>query len=227
MRVHYQHRWDLTPQEAMELQSALSEKLILSPFQKKIRFVAGVDAAYTKKTGQVVAAIVVLKMPELEVVEIQSEIGMASFPYVQGLLAFRELPLVCKAFEKLQKVPDVVICDAQGIAHPRGFGLASHLGLLLNVPTIGCAKKILVGDYKPLKKGQWSSSPLYYHDEIVGTVINTKQGVNPMFISPGHLIDLPSCLKVIKECVTSYRLPDPVRQAHHIVTTLRRELLTN
>ena len=222
MKVYPLHPWDVTPKEAVQIQRKLVNQLISAPLEKKVTYVAGADISFNRKDPRLFAAVVVLKLPELEVVETRHQIGEATFPYVPGLLSFRELPLLCKIFEQLKILPDVIVCDGQGIAHPRGIGLAAHLGLLLNVPTIGCAKTLLVGEHRAVGEKQWSRSSLIYREKVVGAAFRTREKVKPVFISPGHLIDLKGALAVIKRCTGRYRIPEPTRQAHILVNQLRR-----
>ncbi len=186
--------------------------------------VAGADVSFSKKDPRIFAAVVVLKLPELEIVEIATAVDTASFPYVPGLLSFREIPILIQAFKKLKQTPDIVLCDGQGIAHPRGIGLASHLGLFLDIPTIGCAKSRLIGEYRPVGEKQWSKSLLKHKGETVGTVLRTRAQVKPLFISPGHLIDLNGSVSIVKKCTGRFRLPEPTRQAHIAVNQLRKEV---
>jgi len=221
MLVKQLHPWDLTFQEATSVQKDLKCRLTFPPLKKRVKLVAGADISYSKKDPRLFAVVVVMQIPGMEIVEVQSEVGLSPFPYVSGFLAFRELPILCPVFEKIKNTPDVVICDGQGIAHPRGMGLAAHLGLLLNIPTIGCAKSRLIGEYDPVPEERWSQSSLLYKEKIVGAVVRTRAKVKPVFISPGNHIDLESSVKVVKQCVTRYRLPEPTRQAHRLVNQIR------
>lgn len=222
MKVKKLHPWDITPQMAVELQKKLAEQLQFIPFKKNLTLAAGADISYSKGDDTLYAAVVVLKIPTFEIVEVASAVGKASFPYLTGLLAFRELPVLLQAFEKLKTIPDVVLCDGQGIAHPRKLGLASHLGLLLDLPTIGCAKSRLVGEFAPLGESRWARSPLLYHDQVVGVVLRTKARVRPMYISPGHKINFESSIEIVKQTVSRFRLPETTKAAHLIVNEMRR-----
>lgn len=204
---------NLTPKEAVQQQRLLAERLQFPPLEKKVKWVAGADVAYSRETGKHVAAIVILEIPELNVVEMQTVSGTTTFPYIPGLLSYREIPVLLKTFEKIKKMPDVILCDGQGIAHPRGLGLASHLGLLFGIPTVGCAKSRLVGEYRMPGKNKGCHTPLTYKEEIVGAVLRTRTGVKPIFVSPGCHIDLESSLAVVMQCVTRFRLPEPTRLA--------------
>lgn len=214
------HAWNLTPKEARALQSELARQLIFQPLTQ-CTLVAGADISYSRGDDQLFAAIVVLDIKKMAVIEVASHRQKATFPYVSGLLAFREIPPLLTAFEKLKNLPDVVLCDGQGIAHPRGLGLAAHFGLWLNLPTVGCAKSRLVGEHDPLDFHQWAQTPLRFKEKCIGRVVRSKKRVNPLFVSPGHLIDLEGSVDVVRKCVTRYRVPEPIRQAHLIVNNLR------
>lgn len=165
--------------------------------------------------GLIRAAVVVMSLPGLTVVEVKSAQGKPGFPYVPGLLSFRETPLVLEALERLTITPDFLLADGQGLAHPRRFGLACHLGLLTGLPTIGCAKSLLKGRHGPLgeEKGAWAL--LEDRGEVVGAALRTRQGVTPVYVSIGHKVDLPSALRWVLACCDRFRLPEPTRLAHH------------
>ncbi len=216
------HRWDLTPKEAMQLQSRLAGSLELVPLKIKPRFVAGADISYEKRDDHLYAAVVVIDIETMRTIEVQVAEGEVHFPYIPGLLSFRESPVLIRALEKVRSPVDLLVCDGQGIAHPRGFGIASHIGLLVDVPTVGFAKSILVGTHDPLdsKRGSWQ--PLVYHGKTVGAAVRTKDGVNPIFVSPGNRIDLKGSIEVALMCSCGYRIPEPTRRAHIEVNKLRR-----
>jgi deoxyribonuclease V len=208
------HSWDLSPKEATALQNRLANLVVLRPLPARIKVVAGADVGYCRRQNRAVAALAIYCFPDFEcreVVQFQAEI---SYPYVPGFLSFREIPLLLKAFERLRQQPDVVLCDGQGIAHPRRFGLASHLGLWLNLPTVGCAKTKLVGTHGQVgpRRGQYRS--LLHRDERVGVVLRTRTKVKPLFVSPGHLADVPSSRRLVERCCKKTRLPEPIRRAH-------------
>src|ERR687893_3190336 len=211
------HEWSLTPREAVELQKRLRERVRIEPLKKKVETVAGADISFNKFEPTIYTGIVVLRLPTLEVVE---EVGLVSetrFPYVPGLLSFRESPSVLEAWAKLKTEPDAVMFDGQGIAHPRRVGIASHVGLLIERPTLGCAKSVLVGKYdEPLpERGHWTE--LVDKGETVGAAVRTKTRVQPVFVSPGHLIDLTGAIELTLACDGGYRQPEPTRLAHHLV----------
>lgn len=223
MKVNNIHSWNLTYSEAIELQKKCIEKLTFPKFKGNVSYIAGVDISCSKGDPRLFGAVVILKVSDLSIVEVATGYEQATFPYIPGLLSFRELPLLCKIFEKVSLIPDIVVCDGQGIAHPRSMGIASHLGLCIDIPTIGCAKKRLVGDYGPVGKKKWSQSDLVYRDNVVGAVVRTRENVKPVFISPGNQIDLENAVEILKMCTTKYRLPEPTRLAHKEVNILRKQ----
>ncbi|HNW93932.1 MAG TPA: endonuclease V, partial [bacterium] len=167
------------------------------------------------------AGIVVMRLLELTIIEQHCRCAPLTFPYVPGLLSFRELPLLLPLFAELQQVPDAVICDGQGRAHPRRFGLACHLGLWLDLPTVGCAKSILCGSHAPLQPAAGSMVPLTLADEEIGTVLRTRAKIKPVYVSVGHRITLPDAVRLVQVCCTRYRLPEPIRAAHALVNRAR------
>lgn len=218
------HDWKLTPREAIELQKELRARVQIAPLAREIETVAGADISFNKFSPVMCAGVVVLRLPTLEVVEEVGVVSETGFPYVPGLLSFRESPLVLEAWAKLKVEPDAVMFDGQGIAHPRRVGIASHVGLLIKRPTFGCAKSVLVGKYdEPLAtRGAWTPLVDPKNDETVGAALRTKTNVQPIFVSPGHLIDLAGAIAVTLACDGGYRQPEPTRRAHHLVNALRR-----
>ncbi|MEN6321623.1 MAG: deoxyribonuclease V [Syntrophaceae bacterium] len=223
MKIHYYHSWDVRYKEAVTIQQNLKSQLILHDrdLPKEIHTIAGTDISYSRYSDLFFAAVVLLEYPTMKLIEETSFRERVSFPYIPGLLSFREGPAVLKAFESLQNVPDVVIFDGQGIAHPRGIGLASHIGLFLNIPSIGCAKKRLVGSYDEVGQKMGDYSDLILDDQIVGAALRTKEKVKPVFISPGHKISMRRAIDVVLSCCRGYRLPEPVRRAHLAVNSHR------
>ncbi|GCE47450.1 endonuclease V [Thermosporothrix hazakensis] len=209
------HKWNLTPEEAIALQRELAQRVILQDHVGDVRFIAGVDMAIRKETEMARAAIVLLSYPELEIIEKHVHEEPLRMPYVPGLLSFREAPSLLEVFKKLRQRPDLIMADGQGIAHPRRIGIASHLGLWLNIPTIGCAKSLLVGKYNSKELGEEAGSwvPLIDHGETIGAVVRTRSRVKPMFISPGHLVSLETSIRYVLATTKGYRLPEPTRQA--------------
>jgi len=217
------HPWDLTPKEAIALQKRLADRIELhNRLPKRLRSVAGVDVSYQLHGTTFHAAVVVLSLPKLAVIDSASAVGEVSFPYVPGLLSFRELPILLEALRHLTTVPDLVLVDGQGTAHPRRFGLACHLGLWLDLPTIGCAKSRLTGEHLPAGLARGAAVPLLEGDERIGTVLTTRDRVRPLFVSPGHLVDIPTSVELTLACTTRYRMPEPTRQAHLLSNRLRR-----
>ena len=217
------HSWDLTRGEAIEVQKRLRNLVRLQPLAQPVHTIAGADISYNKYSETVYAGIVVLSLPDLRIIETAGVRSVAKFPYVPGLLSFREAPSLLEAWEKLKTKPDILTLDGQGIAHPRRFGIACHVGVLLDWPTIGCAKSILVGKYGELGLEAGSQAPLIDKGEQVGVALRTKNKVSPVYVSPGHLIDLDSSIDLVLRSITKYRLPETTRQAHLLVNRLRVE----
>jgi deoxyribonuclease V len=223
MKVKNLHIWSFDYKEARRIQQDLAENLILDNkgLPGKIKTVAGADISYSRKDGLFFAAVILLEFPTMETIEVSTFVDRVNFPYIPGLLTFREGPALLKAFEKLSRSPDVVIFDGQGIAHPRGIGLASHIGLFIDIPAIGCAKKKLVGDYADVGNEPGNYAPLVYREKTIGAVLRTRKGVKPVFISQGHRIDLKKAIGITLSSCKGYRLPEPTRRAHITVNKLR------
>jgi deoxyribonuclease V len=215
------HSWKPGYSEAIEVQQELRERLVLKAPGMDLNLVAGADVSYSKGSDIFFSSVVIFEMPHMNVVEEVAAKGKMDFPYIPGLLSFREAPVLIKAFEKAKTVPDVVIFDGQGIAHPRGVGLASHMGLILDLPSIGCAKKILVGVHKPVGGEVGDHSPLVFKGDMVGAALRTRKNVKPVFVSPGHKMDIPSALEIVMKTCRGYKLPEPTRQAHLSVNRFR------
>jgi deoxyribonuclease V len=223
-------KWDVTPKEAVEQQKLLREKVKLVPLVKPIRYIGGADVSMNLFARDGFAGFVTLSYPDLALVDHSVVKDRIGFPYIPGLLSFREIPMLLKAWEKLETKPDVIVVDGVGIAHPRRLGIAAHLGLLLGVPTIGCAKSVLTGEYKEPADEPGSFSYMYdkfNKKEIIGVALRTKRNVKPVFISPGHLITLQESIEIIKRCVIKHRLPEPTRLAHNTVNEYRIDALEN
>jgi deoxyribonuclease V len=216
------HGWDLDTAQARDLQARLAREVDIHSKVRRWTTVAAADVSYNKFDPRLYAAVVVVDAASGAVIEQAGVMSEARFPYVPGLLSFRESPAVLDAFHRITTRPDVVLCDGQGYAHPRRMGLACHLGLWLNIPTIGCAKSRLIGDYEEPgpRRGDWS--PLVDDGETIGAVVRTRDRVSPLYVSPGHLCDLESAVEVVLSCATTYRLPDVARRAHNLVNDLRR-----
>jgi len=212
----------VTPEQAVELQKELRSQVRIQPLDRPVETVAGADISFDRFSDIVYAGIVVLRLPTLEVIEEAGVKSEAPFPYVPGLLSFREVPSLLEAWSKLRCEPDVVVLDGQGTAHPRRMGFACHMGLLLDRPTIGCAKTILAGKHEDPGPGRGDWCPLVHRGETVGAALRTKPKTNPMIVSPGHLIDLDGAVELALRCGGGYRIPEPTRRAHLFVNELRR-----
>ncbi|MCK4283216.1 MAG: deoxyribonuclease V [Candidatus Brocadiae bacterium] len=219
------HRWDLTPAEARRLQERLAGRVRLAPLPRRMRWVAGADMALDRAAGACFASVVVLELPEMKLVEEVAVQGALRFPYIPGLLSFREGPVLLKAFARIEHVPDVVIFDGQGLAHPRRLGLASHMGLWLGIPTVGCAKSRLTGKHDEPGQEKGRSVPLLDDGEQIGVVLRTRTRVKPVFVSPGHLTDFETSARLVLDCCTKYRLPEPTRLADIAVARAKRDTL--
>lgn len=217
------HPWNLAPRDAAALQRQLAAQVVVKDhLPPEVRQVAGVDVSYKKHGKMFFAAVSVLSFPDLEPLSRATAQGLSEFPYIPGLLSFRELPIVLEAFRRLPQAPDVILVDGQGIAHPRRLGLASHLGLWLGVPTIGCAKSRLCGEHPAPGKDKGDAVPLRDGEDTLGTVLTTRTGTRPLYVSPGHLIDHRRAVEITLACCRRYRQPEPTRSAHLLSNELRR-----
>lgn len=207
-------RWDLTPAEAIALQVSLAGSVRCEDDFKAPQLIAGVDVSTSRGSEEGDAAIVVLRWPDLAVIEVAHARMRLPMPYIPGLLSFREVPLALAAYARLEQEPDLIMVDGQGRAHPRRFGVACHLGVLLDKPTIGCAKSILVGTHAELDPERGSTAPLIHRHEGIGYAVRTKTKVNPVFVSCGHRISNETAVAWVLACARGYRLPEPTRQAH-------------
>ena len=210
---------DLTPSEARLLQQQITPLVVRRDLLGPLRTVAGADIALTEKTGY--AAFIVYSFPELQEVERVWSTGELKFPYVPGLLAFREIPLLLQAFEKLRCRPDLILADAHGWAHPRRAGMACHLGIVLDIPTIGAAKSVLVGEYEMPALARGSVSALCDGGEKIGVALRSRSGVRPIFVSCGHRVSLRTAVRLTLACCDGYRIPKPLREADHWVKQLK------
>ena len=222
MKIHPLHAWDLTLPEATQLQRELAARVDVRPAVKHCDLIAGADISYNRFSPTMYAAVVVLRMDDMSIVEVRGAVAETSFPYQPGYLSFREAPALIEAFARVESEPDAVMFDGQGIAHPRRLGLASHVGLWLQKPSIGCAKSRLTGRFGALPRQAGSAVPLMHGDEQLGMVVRTKTGVQPVYVSPGHLIDIASSVDLVLRSCRGYRIPEPTRQAHLHVNALRR-----
>lgn len=224
MNVPHLHDWSMNFREAVALQRELAGRVLRADcLVRPVRTVAGVDVSYEKHGDLFFAGVVVLSFPEFEPCEEAFAVDRVTFPYIPGLLSFRELPVVLEAFRSLCTVPDVVLVDGQGIAHPRRLGIASHLGLWLELPTVGCAKSRLCGEHPPPGAKRGDQMPLTHNGERIGTVLTTRDGVKPLFVSPGHKTDIATATEMTLACSRRYRMPEPTRLAHLLTNRLRRE----
>ncbi len=223
----HNHTWDVTPTEAVQIQRDLQEQVRLQPLTKPIRIIAGVDVSLNMFEKDIYAGVVLLSYPDMMVVGHSVVKSRTDFPYIPGLLSFREIPALLECFEKLSEMPDVVMVDGQGIAHPRHFGIASHLGVLLDMPTIGCGKSRLYGAYvEPEVVGQAEDIIDPKTKELLGKALKSKNRSKPLLISPGNKITVDEALSVAQHCLQGYRLPEPTRQAHLLVNAFRRGEIT-
>ena len=218
------HGWQVSGTEAVALQKCLADRVRLENCLPHLpETVAGVDVSYQRHGEFFFAAVEVLSFPGLTLVEAVTVVNRVSFPYVPGLLSFRELPVLLDAFRRLRTIPDVVLVDGQGIAHPRRLGLASHLGLWLDLPTIGCAKSRLCGEHDSPGQAKGDRVPLRLDGSVVGTVLTTRDRVKPLYVSPGHKIDVSTAADFVLRCAVRYRMPEPTRLAHHLANQCRLE----
>ncbi len=214
MKVRTLHSWQVSTGQALDIQRELAAKVLKEGGIATPRFVAGLDISVPKAGGTATAAAVVIQYPDLELVEAKTAHGKLDFPYIPGLLSFRESPLTLAAGQELTVTPDLILVDGQGIAHPRRMGLASHLGLFFDMPTIGCAKSLLCGSHQEPGAELGSYAEIVDHGEIIGAALRTKLGVKPVYVSIGHKIDLQTAIYWVLNLCRGYRLPEPVRLAH-------------
>ncbi|HEX6940403.1 MAG TPA: deoxyribonuclease V [Longimicrobiales bacterium] len=224
MKIRHLHPWDVPIAEAREIQERLRERLVLEPpagFAP--RLVAGADLSIQWKNDRGYAGIVTLDADSLETVEESTAVVPVTFPYVPGFLSFRELPPLAAAWEQLERRPDAVIFDGHGIAHPRRFGLACHGGVLLDVPSVGCAKSLLIGEHGPLGEERGATAEITIEGEVVGMAVRTRDRVKPVYVSPGHRMDLPTAVSLVLRMGAGFREPETTRRAHRLVKALRRK----
>jgi deoxyribonuclease V len=221
VKVSELHSLDLSPGEARRLQGELASRVVEGPplDLSRVRYVAGADVSTQGDMGY--ATVVVLSFPDLSVVEVRGYEARLTFPYVPGLLAFREIPPVVGALRKVESEVDAMLFDAHGLAHPRGMGLASHLGLFIDVPSVGCAKSRLVGEHEEPGPEKGDTADLVYRKTLVGKVVRTRSRVSPVYVSVGNGIDLASSVNLVLGCCTRYRLPETTRQSHNAANRLR------
>jgi deoxyribonuclease V len=219
MKIHQRHSWQLTLDEAIAIQEELQVEVITEDkFKEPVQYVAGVDMGFEANGTISRAAVAVLSFPDLLLVETSLAYRPTTFPYIPGFLSFREIPAVLDALEKITTIPDIILCDGQGIAHPRRFGIACHLGVLVDIPAIGVAKSLLVGKHEilPETKGSWQ--PLIHKGETIGAVVRSRTGVKPLYISSGHRVSLPTAIDYVLRCTPKYRLPETTRIADKLAS---------
>ena len=219
MQIKQRHNWNLTISEAKIIQEELRKEVITEDrFEEPVKYVAGVDMGFEADGTISRAAVAVLSFPDLQLQEQSIAKRPTTFPYIPGFLSFREIPAVLDALEKINTTPDIILCDGQGLAHPRRLGIACHLGVILDMPTIGVAKSWLIGDYEevPQEKGSWK--PLIHKDETIGAVLRTRANVKPLYISSGHRISLPTAIDYVLRCTPQYRLPETTRIADKLAS---------
>jgi deoxyribonuclease V len=217
------HSWEVSVEEARAIQHRLRDQVRVEPLDvNAVETVAGADLSFDRGSDDVYAGVVILRLPSLDVVERVGLRTQARFPYVPGLLSFRETPPLLEAWQRLASPPDALICDGHGMAHPRRFGIACHLGLLLDLPTVGCAKRILVGRHDPVDEASGDWTPLLHGDEVIGAALRLRAGASPVYVSVGHRCDLESALALVRRCAGPTRVPETTRQAHLFVNALRR-----
>lgn len=221
MNIPLLHPWKVSPAEAREIQEKLRKRLRLRPPRAPLKTIAAGDVAYSREDDMTYAAFLLFTYPDLTLLESASAKGRASFPYVPGFLTFREAPILLKAFSRLKTRPDLILIDGQGIAHPRFMGIAAHIGLILNLPAIGCAKSRLIGTHEELAPDRGKAVPLLVGDRTAGMVLRTRAGVKPVYVSPGHKMNMETSVKIVLSLCRGYRIPEPLRQAHMFVSKLR------
>jgi deoxyribonuclease V len=227
MRYQELHPWHVSAAEARSIQQHLRRQIQIGTYVQEIRYIAGADIAVARSELTVYAGVVVLDYATLAVVERRGIITSTDFPYVPGLLSFREAPALLQVLARLDSLPDVIVFDGQGIAHPRGLGIASHLGLLLDTPSIGCAKSRLTGRYQEPSPERGAHTPLYgARGRPIGAVLRTRDRTKPVFVSVGHKMDLPQALAILLHCHRGYRIPEPTRLADQYVGAMRRARTT-
>ncbi len=219
MKISQRHAWALNVEEAIAIQEQLRGEVITSDqLEEPVQYVAGVDVGFEAGGTISRAAVAVLSFPSLQLQESALARRSTTFPYVPGFLSFREIPAVLDALEKIKNIPDLILCDGQGIAHPRRFGIACHLGLIVDIPTIGVAKSLLIGKHEevPEQRGNWQ--PLINRGELIGAVLRTRTGTKPLYVSSGHRVSLPTAIEYVLRCTPKYRLPETTRIADKLAS---------
>ncbi len=215
MPIPHLHQWNLSPQQAIAIQTQLAGQVVddVSLPLANIRTIAGVDVSVRDDIST--AAVVILSFPDMVVMESARAVSPTPFPYIPGLLSFREIPVILQAFEQLKTTPDMLMVDGMGRIHPRKLGIACHLGLWLNLPSVGVGKTPFIGTHAPLSAEKGATSHIIYKDEVLGVALRTRENIKPLYVSVGHLLNLDSAVAVVMACVGKYRQPEPIRQAHN------------
>ncbi|MFH2054996.1 MAG: endonuclease V [bacterium] len=222
MKFSRLHQWTDDPREAVKIQERFRSLISLKPTRSAFKLVGGADVAYSKKDNMAFATVVVLKTPEMELIEKVRAQANVTFPFMPGYFYFREGPVITKALTRLKIVPDVFLFDGHGIGHPMGIGMASQLGILLGMPAVGCAKKLLCGEADELGNEVGDTAPIHYQNKVVGAAVRSRENVKPLFVSPGHMIDVDTSVQLIIDLLRGYRLPEPLRLAHVMANKQRR-----
>lgn len=218
MKITQRHAWGLTVEEARAIQEQLRKEVILEDRLQNVEYVAGVDMGFEASGTISRAAVAVLSFPDLQLQETAIARRPTSFPYIPGFLSFREIPAVLDALAKINTVPNLILCDGQGIAHPRRFGIACHLGIIVDIPTIGVAKSLLIGKHEQILETRGSWQPLQHQGETIGAVLRTRTGIKPVYVSSGHKISLPTAIEYVLRCTPKYRLPETTRIADKLAS---------
>ena len=221
MKIKLLHSWHVSPRRAIQIQNELRKKIRLRAPSGSWKRIAAADVSYSRTDNRFFAGFLLFSFPDLVLLESASAQGRTSFPYVPGLLSFREAPILIRAFSRLKTKPELILIDGQGIAHPRSMGIAAHLGLIFDLPTIGCAKSRLIGKHEEPPADKGGSAPLIEKDQTIGMIVRTRAGVKPVYVSPGHKMDLETSVKIVLSLSRGYRIPEPLRQAHLFVNRLR------
>ena len=222
--IKYHHAWKMSIDQARETQSELAKKITIKPLPENLSTIAGFDVSYQYKEDVLIAGMVILAYPSLERIESHHIKDKINFPYIPGYLSFREAPALLKLIESYAKDIDVFIFDGHGVAHPRGLGIASHIGILTGIASIGCAKKRLIGNYSYPGSKKGDTSDLEYKGEVVARVICTRENIKPVFVSIGNNVDLDGAVDLVLNCCTKYKLPEPTRLAHQLVTRAKQNI---
>ncbi len=223
--VKYQklHSWDVTPKEAVKIQTGLRERIVLHDSFDGIKIIAGADVSFDKNKNEGYGGVITYSFPDLKEIERKGARKKLTFPYIPGLLTFREAPVLLKAFASLKIEPDLIMFDGQGLAHFRRMGIATHMGILFNKPTIGCAKSRLIGTFEEPGEDVGCYTFLLDNGETVGTVLRTRKRVHPIFVSQGNMISLETSIEIVLKCVDGYRIPKPTREADRYVAVIKKE----